>query len=160
MKTCTGCNEAKPLADFFRDRRTEHGRMARCKQCKAQSYRQWKAANPGVDKRRYWENRDSERERHLVKKYGITFACYAELLAEQGGCCAICSRSEPDNRMLDVDHDHKTGEVRGLLCTSCNRVLGHAHDSEERLRAAADYLASRKSRKRSSKPISTASDNL
>jgi hypothetical protein len=151
VKTCTGCKETKPLTEFFRDKRKKNGLMARCKHCKTQSYRQWKAANPGADKRRYWTHRDSERERHLVKKYGVTFARYAELLSEQGGCCVICRRPEPDNRMLDVDHDHDTGVVRGLLCTSCNRVLGHAHDSEERLRAAADYLSSRKSRKSSSK---------
>lgn len=149
MKTCTGCKESKPLTEFFRDTRRENGLMARCKFCKTTSYRAWKRANPGVDKARYWAKRDSERERHLVKKYGVTFVRYTELLIEQGGCCAICHRPEPADRMLDVDHDHETGDVRGLLCTSCNRVLCHASDSPERLRAAADYLSSRKSRPKS-----------
>ncbi len=139
MKTCTGCKESKPLNEFHRDSRRPNGRMARCKRCKAKALRQWARAT-GHDKRRYWANRDSERERHLVKKYGVTFADYAEMLHRQRGKCAICSRPEPAGRMFDVDHDHATGAVRGLLCTSCNRVLGHAFDSAERLRAAADYL--------------------
>ena len=143
MRTCTGCSESKPLTEFFRDRSKKHGYQARCKPCAMARTRAYVRAKD-YDRKRYWENRDSERERHLVKKYGVTFARYAELLNEQNGCCAICHRPEPDDRMLDVDHDHETGEVRGLLCTSCNRVLGHAHDSVERLRAAADYLSSRK----------------
>lgn len=149
MRTCTACKETKPLTDFFRDRSKKHGYQARCKPCKVRRFREWRAKNPDYDQRRYWANRDSERERHLLAKYGITFQDYYRMLAEQDGRCAICSRPEPTNRMFDVDHDHETGTVRGLLCTSCNRVLGHAGDSPERLRAAADYLASRKSRRKS-----------
>jgi hypothetical protein len=72
------------------------------------------------------------------------------MLKDQNGGCAICYKPE-GSRMFDVDHDHKTGEVRGLLCTSCNRVLGHAKDSVERLLAAARYLES--SRRHSLKRI-------
>lgn len=140
MKTCTHCKESKPLTEFFSDKRRKDGRMARCKSCKTESYRAWRRANPDADKHRYWSNRESERERHLIRKYGVSLSRYAELLQAQGGCCAICLRPEPEDRMLDVDHDHLTGKVRGLLCTSCNRVLGHAYDSPSRLRAAADYL--------------------
>lgn len=147
MKRCSKCGESKPLGEFFKDRSKRHGLMALCKKCKMASCRAYVKAT-GYDKKRYWANRDSERERHLVRKYGVTFARYAALLKEQGGCCAICRRREPGGRMLDVDHDHATGEVRGLLCNSCNRVLGHAGDSIARLRSAIKYL-SRKSRRRS-----------
>ncbi len=148
MKTCTGCKETKPLGDFFRDKRHPTAHMPRCKRCKGSAWKDWKKRNPGFDSKRYWANRDHERERHLIRKYGVTLDEYNRLLIEQNGCCAICGRPEPTDRMLDVDHDHATNDVRGLLCTSCNRILGHAHDSVERLRAAADYLSSRRSRKR------------
>jgi hypothetical protein len=145
VRTCTDCKTEKPPWGFFRDRSKKHGRMARCKTCSTARVRAY-VKRTDYDKTRYWANRDSERQRHLVKKYGITFDDYDRMLKEQNGKCAICQRPEPVNRMFDVDHDHKTGDVRGLLCTSCNRVLGHAGDSPERLRVAADYLSSRKSR--------------
>lgn len=140
MKRCTKCCALKPLSEFFRDRAKRHGYMAQCKVCKKAAFKKWKAKKPDFDRRRYWGNRDYERERHLIRKYGVTFETYRRLLEVQHGQCAICGRPEPSNRMLDVDHDHATGRVRGLLCTSCNRVLGHAQDSASRLRRAADYL--------------------
>ena len=84
-----------------------------------------------------------EYERHrnaqLIRYYGITLAEYRELLAIQKGCCAICGR-EPTGRALHVDHDHKTGDVRGLLCWTCNRLLPFLGDSPERAARAAAYL--------------------
>ena len=65
---------------------------------------------------------------------------YQEMYHSQEGCCAICRKQQ--ERAFDVDHNHATGEVRGLLCTNCNRMLGHAGDSAANLRAAADYLES------------------
>ena len=63
------------------------------------------------------------------------------LLASQGGGCAICGyRVKPGGRRLNVDHDHKTGVVRGLLCARCNRGLGWFSDDPQRLKAAAVYL--------------------
>lgn len=53
---------------------------------------------------------------------GLTIEGYEELLAEQGGGCAICG-ARPKSRRLDTDHDHRTGAVRGLLCHRCNRAL-------------------------------------
>lgn len=146
MKTCTGCKQTKPLDGFFRDTRKPGHLMSRCKVCKAQTWRNWKKKNPDFDSKRYWQNRDSERERHLVRKYGVTFKIYMEMLAIQDGKCAICSRPQSESRMLDVDHDHATNEVRGLLCSTCNRLIGYAADSVPRLQAAVDYLSSRKSR--------------
>lgn len=152
MKPCAKCGDVKPLTEFFADRSKKHGYAARCKQCKREDHREYLRRTDG-HRRRYQKNRLSERERHLVRKYGVTLAVYDEMYAEQGGRCAICEKQQ--KRSFDVDHNHETGEVRGLLCTSCNRVLGHAGDSAERLMAAAEYLTSRRSPRRSSKRTST-----
>ena len=144
MKTCTGCQEVKPLTDFWPDRRRKSGLMARCKVCKTKDCRIWRQRNPDNDRKRYWANRQKERERHLVRKYGVTQADYDRMFSEQGGACGVCKKTQ--DRAFDVDHDHATGNVRGLLCTSCNRMIGHAGDSADNLEAAAHYLrSSRKS---------------
>lgn len=79
-------------------------------------------------------------ERRLLKTYGITWDEYDFLLSCQDGRCAIC-QGKPRKYALAVDHDHKTGEIRGLLCSKCNhKLLGSANDDPARLRRAADYL--------------------
>lgn len=148
MKTCTGCKEVKPLTAFYPDRRRASGLMARCKSCRTNDQRSWRQRNPDANKRRYWNNPQSERERHLVRKYGVTQAAYDQMLAAQDYRCAVCRKTQ--ERAFDVDHDHETGDVRGLLCTSCNRMIGHAGDNADNLEAAAAYLrSSRKSRQSS-----------
>ena len=78
----------------------------------------------------------------LLKKYGITVEQYDALLAAQGGHCALCPATEPGagRKRWNIDHDHVTGKVRGLLCHFCNLLLGHAHDDPELLERAAVYL--------------------
>lgn len=74
------------------------------------------------------------------KVYGLSPEQYAALLTLQGGRCAIC-RQRPRSKRLAVDHDHKTGAVRGLLCGRCNHdLLGAGFDSVDVLAAAVDYL--------------------
>lgn len=154
MKTCTGCGETKPLNQFWPDRR-RRGVGPRCKPCKSAYARRWRRANPHKAHERYWSNPQGERERHLIRKYGVTLAAYDRMFAEQGGKCAVCAKTQ--TRAFDVDHDHKTGVVRGLLCTNCNRMIGHAGDSANNLERAADYLrSSRKSPQRSSAPVDRA----
>jgi hypothetical protein len=75
-----------------------------------------------------------------LKKYGLTIEHYDLLLAEQGGVCAICSGVQTDGKMLSVDHDHLTKQIRGLLCRRCNIMLGYARDCPGVLRMGADYL--------------------
>jgi hypothetical protein len=94
---------------------------------------------------------DYHRDYRYQRQYGITLAEYELMLELQGGGCAICgsipklpkgkrSTSSASARRLHVDHDHKTGKVRGLLCWTCNyRLIGVTQDPE-RLRAAARYL--------------------
>lgn len=60
----------------------------------------------------------------LMKQYGLTMAEYEVMLVRQNGVCAICQGPDPDGRDLAVDHSHETGRVRGLLCRSCNTMLG------------------------------------
>jgi hypothetical protein len=72
-------------------------------------------------------------------RLGLTQADYDRLLAAQGGVCAICERP-PKTRRLHVDHDHKSGKVRGLLCFTCNRYVLGKYATPAKLRAAADYL--------------------
>ena len=83
----------------------------------------------------------SRRDRHLVSKYSITQEDYNSLFVAQEGRCAICGKHQSEvSRTLAVDHDHETGEIRGLLCHSCNVVLGLMADDPGTLRSAADYL--------------------
>lgn len=137
MKTCTACNTEKPIDDFFRDKRRPGGRMARCKSCKTTAHREY-VRSTGYNRKRYWKDPAKERERHLVKKYGITASDYDVMFASQNGKCAVCGKSQ--DRAFDVDHCHSSGAVRGLLCTSCNRMIGHAGDDPARLLSAAAYL--------------------
>lgn len=77
--------------------------------------------------------------RSLLKKYGLTEDEFQDMLDEQGGSCAICAISRYSRRMV-VDHCHKTGAVRGILCSVCNTALGLLGDYPDRIMEAADYL--------------------
>ena len=92
---------------------------------------------------RYWINRSlalkhasAWRLKHIYK---ITLEDYEALFALQNGVCAIC-KSPPGRRRLSVDHCHSSGRIRGLLCDTCNPMLGNAHDRIDILQTAIDYL--------------------
>lgn len=78
------------------------------------------------------------RDKSLRTKYGLSNLAYDVLYRQQGGNCAICGDHAD---VLNVDHDHNTGMVRGLLCGRCNRGLGMFADDRARLAAASLYLA-------------------
>jgi len=73
--------------------------------------------------------------------YGLGAGDYERLWAAQGGVCALCLRATGRTRRLSVDHDHLTGQVRGLLCRPCNNVLGHARDDADFFLRCLTYLA-------------------
>jgi hypothetical protein len=84
-----------------------------------------------------------DRDRYLRRTYGITEGEYALLLDAHEGGCWICGRKpKKGGRRLHVEHDHKTGRVRGLACWKCNQGLQTYRDDPAKLRAAADYLES------------------
>ena len=73
-------------------------------------------------------------------KYGISPEQYLEMWEAQGGKCKICGKELPDGEYLCIDHDKKTGEVRGLLCKECNWGLGNFKDNPKSLEKAIEYL--------------------
>ena len=83
---------------------------------------------------------------HLANTYGLTVADYDAMKAAQGGVCAICKKLETKvfkgERLMEmaIDHDHKTGKVRGLLCAQCNSGLGNFRDDTELMLTAMAYL--------------------
>lgn len=79
------------------------------------------------------------RARHIQNKYNLSAQEYFAMLLAQGGVCLICARA-PTHKPLCVDHDHATGNVRGLLCHKCNALLGHAGDNPSVLASAIEYL--------------------
>lgn len=85
--------------------------------------------------------RESDRAGHLRRKYGITEEQYEELLHQQGGSCGVCGKHESTFPVrLAVDHNHRTGEVRGLLCNYCNHRLVGRHTDPDLLLAVSSYL--------------------
>jgi hypothetical protein len=145
MKDCSACKESKPLDAFFKRKDALDGREGTCKECRMKK----KRANPNFKATTLKANIKQEKKRkgkrwgyNLNRNYGMTEDDYWEMFEAQEGCCDICRRppqGDHYNRLV-VDHNHKTGTVRGLLCNSCNVVLGHSGDNAEVLRRAAEYL--------------------
>lgn len=131
MFKCSTCKEEKPLSDFHKHR--THKRQQDCKACQAERSRNLPLT---VKAKRLSRTRN----KHLIRKYGITSLDYENLLTGQGGVCWICKRP-PKTKRLSVDHCHKTGKVRGLLCYICNcKLLPLVKENPEILRRAAAYL--------------------
>ena len=96
--------------------------------------RAWAEKNPDL-----WERH--RRASHLKCRYGITIKEYDSILNSQGGVCAICESGVSDvDRRFHVDHCHKSGVVRGILCGRCNRAIGQFGDDPDLCDRAAEYL--------------------
>jgi len=83
---------------------------------------------------------ESRREAYYLQTYGLTIYQVQKMKEAQGNRCAICGRFPAKDAVFCVDHCHKTGKVRGLLCQDCNRALGLLRDNPETFMKAADYL--------------------
>ena len=82
----------------------------------------------------------SEQRISRIRRYGIDVEDYERMLEEQNGGCYICGKVPEDNRALDIDHDHATGKVRGLLCSNHNRALGLLNDDVVLMLKSVEYL--------------------
>lgn len=116
-KVCTKCGESKPTLEFHKNYKNNDGLHYHCKKC---------------------------RKNESLKQYDMTLSDYDKMLEKQGGRCKICSTDTPRGQSTAgrfyVDHNHETGEVRGLLCNDCNTGIGLLKDSPLILSKAIEYL--------------------
>lgn len=105
-----------------------------------------RSKNKEYYKRRYLESPDWQIRRKMKQCWGLTLEEYKELLNLQGNRCAICGTQDFGSRNAPIDHDHKTGKIRGILCQKCNRGLGLFLDNTEILKNAIRYLEDSKQR--------------
>jgi hypothetical protein len=85
-------------------------------------------------------------EQHLWRTYQLSHDRFEQIFAEQGRCCACCSNPDPGESAWRIDHDHQTGLIRGILCSSCNTGIGQLGDSLKGLQQAVDYLRAHQTR--------------
>lgn len=128
MKECTKCLKKLPQSEF--SFYTKENRFAsKCRNCKSLYQKSY-----------YKQNLNLYRSRKLRINFNISLETYENIYKDQLGVCAICKKNNLSGMRLAVDHDHKTGTIRGLLCLKCNRGLGCFEDQDELLVAAAKYL--------------------
>lgn len=123
-KRCSKCKVTKPASEFNRHSKRKDGLQNYCKGC---SRAAWK---------RDYHQKDHYLNVIIKNRYGLSRREYEEMLASQGGGCGICGTTD----RLVVDHDHESGRVRGILCTSCNVSLGRLNEDVGVLRRMIDYL--------------------
>jgi hypothetical protein len=147
MKICTKCRKPKPLDEYWNHPNGKYGKRPRCKDCvRTENYGHLQkrlVVEPSYnrDRVRKWSQAgDNKRRRNLLSRYGITPDEYDSILEKQGGVCAICCLSMDEGRRLAVDHNHETGEIRGIVHLRCNSVIALFKDSPEICRNAAEYL--------------------
>ncbi len=141
MKVCTICGELKPLSEYYTTRfksvsdPTKKYYHGKCKKCY-------------IKKGQEIYDPVKNRDYNLQYRYGITLEEYNTILEEQNGECAVCGTDDPKGRQSGrgkvkgfyVDHNHETGEIRGLLCNNCNRSIGLFNDDPSILEKAVLYL--------------------
>lgn len=141
-KKCACCGEAKPTTEFTkRKNREKWGFYPYCRECKHKKAKEYYLDNTEKCKK-LARNRD-------LKKYGITLEDLEKMLRDQDNKCAICGKEiflfgASKKITAHVDHDHKTGKVRGLLCQECNTGLGKFMDNTDYLLSAVSYLKKNK----------------
>lgn len=145
-KICTKCGQEKPISEYHlaRPKPSGEGRYIRpsCKLCENARARKYHHDNLDAMKLRYkkWSTKS---------RYGLSFEEYHVLSVMQDHKCAICKKECSSGRALAVDHDHVTGNPRGLLCGNCNNGLGRFKDNPELLELAATYLRNSKEHRES-----------
>jgi recombination endonuclease VII/cytochrome c554/c'-like protein len=158
VKRCKKCGEVKPIDEFYRATGMADGHRSECKACHQKQRKRWYQANraAAIASVKRWQQENKEhlhayrrdyrqrrkrehRDAYLRRTFGISNDDYDEFLRRQGGGCAVCGRP-PGKSSLHIDHDHDSGQIRGLLCVGCNNALGQFQDSADLLARAADYL--------------------
>ncbi len=140
-RICRVCREEKNLVDeFYLSRKNPGLASSYSYECKVCTIKRTSNYNKN--------NSNSVRSQYLKRNYGLTFEEFDVMLSNQDNACAICGTNKPSKnrgrtRRFHVDHDHKTGKVRGLLCKSCNLALGEIGDNIHTLKSMIEYLEKR-----------------
>lgn len=148
VKTCNACGEIKPLTEFHKAKGTTDGLRKQCRACVHTRWKDWyEKSGREAQQRNAGRNaiyRKTEKGqiaelRKRLSKYNLNEQQYADLWFRSKGVCEICL-NRPGTQ---IDHDHDTGAIRGLLCGPCNRGLGIFLDSTALLQQAVRYLTLR-----------------
>lgn len=151
-KICSKCKMEKELSEFSLYTEGKYGCRPECKDCKkiynqtperkavAKAYRQSAKGkevrrNSNNTRNQSIERKQHNREYHYKYLYGISIEDYDRMLEEQNGVCAICGKADDTGKRLAVDHDHTTGEKRGLLCMKCNTRFAHFEEFHAQMNA-------------------------
>ena len=126
MIKCTRCKKKKSLHLFRRDERYKSGFHSWCLNCRRKNQREIR-------------KKPLDYMTTIKRKYGLLEQQYIKIISEQHEKCAICGNL-PNGKRLGIDHNHKTGEVRGLLCDDCNYGLGRFKDDPLLLKKAILYI--------------------
>lgn len=140
MKHCNKCNQDKELSEFYKNKKSKDLHTAYCKKCSIAITKKWQQYNSHKMRtaNKKWRAANPDKQLAIdIKRYNLTVDQYRQMVMNQNGKCAICCKSQ---LRLHIDHCHKTGKVRGLLCNTCNRVLGIFEDSLDRFQSAVNYL--------------------
>jgi hypothetical protein len=138
-KWCSSCTEYKDKSEFNKNKQKNDGLSYTCRECKKVECKDWYSKNK-VYQSKYM------REKSLKRLYNITLDGFDELRIKHNNKCAICGtepgkpRAGKQKKFLEVDHDHKTGAIRGLLCSKCNTAIGLLEDEVDLLKKAIKYL--------------------
>jgi len=153
LKTCSKCKEEKEDQFFCKDKRRKDGLHPQCKLC-VSTYSKNHKKKPEVWKKvkeqsGEWKrsNPDKVRAQAVKKLFGLSWEDYLQKYAEQDGSCAICKthlilygdRAKTD-KIANVDHNHTTKQIRGLLCRKCNTAIGLLQDNITVIKNASEYL--------------------
>lgn len=151
MRRCSKCGIEKDLSEFPNNKTKALGKDYQCKECAARFQQNYYMENKDrlLEQNAIWQRKNPESKRkHVLKsQYGLAIEEYERMYEAQNGLCAICGQAETTIdprtkkiRKLAIDHDHETGNVRGLLCSNCNKGIGCLQDSVSILQLAINYL--------------------
>ena len=145
-RKCVVCKEVKSLDLFYKSKNRKGGYAYECKKCKNELHRKYmqteKAKKSGCIRSKKYREKNKKRllNQRYLKNYGITTDEKMDLLKQQNYHCKICGNKV---NMISghIDHNHKTGKVRGILCRECNTAIGLFKDNINNLKRAIKYLS-------------------
>ena len=136
FKICPQCLVNLPVTCYYKNNQSTNNIMSWCKDC----CKRLRPQNKDYFKKYYQENKIKRRASDRKRRYKVSEKEFQKQFFSQGSCCAICKTTDSGKQHWCVDHDHKTGIFRAVLCTSCNSMLGYAKDNSDTLKRAAAYI--------------------